>query len=811
MTEPKGSVQPWERLLQITGVVAAVVAVFQQNNGVRLGAGLVAGVLLVLAGITAVRRALSRRLRLTRRERRLVTGYFASAVTEFLQELPLPSPDTDTLLAQKIVSQSAYVPVPYKAFSPGAYRTMPRQNFAEHPTDPVDMLLALLKDQHSAVVLGDPGSGKTLLAALTFARLADEYTRSHGRTTLPLFIRLNTMFIQDTAASSSSSLPDLLPSSPLKGLDAKVLDRLLDSGRACIILDGLDELPTTRAPRSTTTRMPEELVAILAKPTIVTCREAFHNLYVDSDRVAASLGIEIELLPLTYQGQIVPFVRQYSAARGGPELANLLLNITSQNESLAETLSRPLMLRMTMDVLYLEMINGDTRIAQRLLLTGSDYLNAQIYQEYVESWIRREARKDPQHSLHPHQKLALVEAIAWQIFRNPTRTDAGYGSFELLDLTIDRPTLVATVDGWLSEHSEPGRRFNRPAVITEIEERTFLIVSERRETYRFAHKSFFEYMVARHVYNELARHRAGTEQLLTLLSMPFPDEIIDFIRELLHWSKTPYETPARRHNVEQSLLDVLRAGRQSDASLMARQQAANLLPIVATPATREYLRDVVASDDHPFIRRAIAVGEALHHQDPTLLDAFVASLNTDERARTFHMGYNRIYYGDQPLSKTIFEDDGQPECTRFFRACIRHLRLDRYRYLRTMALATVRLLLENPARRALLLEQESEGLHWIRELCNRSDGELGPPYEQERLALAETIDRVAGRGDATTADNSAVVAASSRLDQGSLESRQHAADNRIPASDEQRGNTVQTNFGSINVENPGPGLPKDQE
>ena len=102
-------------------------------------------------------------------------------------------------------------------------------------------------------------------------------------------------------------------------------------------------------------------------------------------------------------------------------------------------------------------------------------------------------------------------------------------------------------------------------------------------------------------------------------------------------------------------------------------QAANLLPIVATPRTREYLRGIVASEGHPFIRRAIAVGEALHHQNPEFLDAFVASLDTDERARSFHMGYNRIYYGDQPLSRTNFEDDGQPECTRFFRACIRHM------------------------------------------------------------------------------------------------------------------------------------------
>src|SRR5260370_34962076 len=116
-------------------------------------------------------------------------------------------------------------------------------------------------------------------------------------------------------------------------------------------------------------------------------------------------------------------------------------------------------------------------------------------------------------------------------------------------------------------------------------------------------------MVARRLYSEAALHTADIEHLLALLSMPFPDEIIDFLRELLHWSKTSEETAPRRRNVEQSLLDVLQTGRQSDDSLMARQQAANLLPIVATPPTRLYLRGVIASDDHPFIRRAVAVWE----------------------------------------------------------------------------------------------------------------------------------------------------------------------------------------------------------
>lgn len=803
--EPRDSKRTWEVVLQVATVAAAVTAVFQQNDGLRAGAALVAGVLLVTVAWVAMRRHRPRRRRLTRRQLRIIRAYHEEVVNEIMQELPLPAPDTEKKLALKVSAKSAYVPVPYKAFPSGSYRTMHRRQLHPQPTDAVDMLVDLMNKRQSAIIVGDPGSGKTLLAAMTFAQMADAFRTTRGHSIVPLFIRLNTANMQGKAESSGQAIANLVPDA-LKDLGPHTLERLLDKGRACIILDGLDELPTTKAPRDAGPRMPDELAFILEKSTIVTCREAFHSLYVDTDRIAANLGVEIELLPLT-SDQVVPFVQQYCNSYGHPELANNILAIFAHNASVAETLSRPLMLRMTVDVLSFELDQGESRAVERTLLTGSDFLNAQIYEQYVASWMIREHRKANHPSFTPFQKLALVEAIAWQIFCNPARTDAGYGSFEVVDLTIDNPTLLATVDKWIRDHANSLPRVDRFHVVAEIEERTFLIVSQRGDTYRFAHKSFFEYMVARHVYNELAQQGADVADLVTLMCMPFPDEIIDFIRELLHWSKTPEETTIRRHNVEQSLLSVVQAGHQPDDPLMARQQAANLLPIVATPATRQYLRQVVVSDDHPFIRRAIAVGEALHDQDPEFLDAFVASLDTDERSRTFHMGYNRIYYGDQPLSKTIFEDDGSPECSRFFRACIRHLQLDQYRYIRTMALATIRLMLNDPSRRSLLIEQERAGLLLVKQICERPDPELGVTYERERTALASCIDdALAGSSHAAEVNERDLA---SSLDQSCLESVGKTTSDGIVADDKEPGDPAQSNIKTINIEDTSPGFSQD--
>ena len=93
----------WESGLGVVGVVAAVIAVFQQSNGLRLGVGLLAAILLA-AGLTAtIRRASHRNLRMRQNQRRILNAYYDGVVAEFLKELPLPAPVTEQQLAQEIL------------------------------------------------------------------------------------------------------------------------------------------------------------------------------------------------------------------------------------------------------------------------------------------------------------------------------------------------------------------------------------------------------------------------------------------------------------------------------------------------------------------------------------------------------------------------------------------------------------------------------------------------------------------------------------------------------------------------------------
>lgn len=682
-------------------------------------------------------------LRLGRARRRDLRDHFARTVADFERELPLPTADRGAPFRRLLCDTAAYIALPYEAVEVGPAREFPERQIAGTPVDPVDFLLGRIARGGSAIVVGDPGSGKTLVAALTFATLADEYVRTRGRTVLPVFIRLNSLDGTDRHEPGEplDRILALLPE-PLRSLGAGRVRLLLDHGRIAFVLDGLDELPSTLGSSRVSRRMLAGLDQLLAQPSLVTCREAFHDLYVDTDGGFRGIGVEVRLLPFGYHQQVIPFVQKYCETSLRPQLCATTLDVLRSNERLSETLSRPLMLRMTIDVLVYE-LDQDENFASRVLLTGSDHTSAEIYERYILSWIRREHRKADRPVLRPLEKVSLVESIAWKIFGNPVKRDAGYGSFELTDLLIDREDLVAVAGQWM-DRQPPGLAagWTLGAIVTELENRTFLIMSERADTYRFAHKSFFEYLLARHVHNGLSRGGSTEAGVLELLGPPLPDEVIDFLRELLHWSRVRTDEANGRENAEAALLGVLRDGEHSDRTMMARQQAANLLPIVATARTRHYLRTEIAPTQHPFIRRAIAVGEALHHADASLLNDFVTEMQVDPTARSFHMGYNRIYYGDQPLSSTDFTDDGAADCSRFFRACVRHVELDSYRHLRTMALATVRLMLLEPARRALLCEREEPALLRLRAACAVPDDALGAAYDRERRALAEQIDRV---------------------------------------------------------------------
>ena len=668
-------------------------------------------------------------------ERRWLRAYHETEVDHLAERLPLEAKRSITTLEDTLRGRSGYVEPRFRL---GLGANADRSSI-------VGLITTRLNQDGGVLLLGDPGAGKSLVASMVFARLADRFEEAPRRSPCPIFVRLNALSPVGEAhgfemTSAEAGARWLLAQLRIaKRLPASSrFARLLQQGRFVFVLDGFDEVPMTRAPQQIQGTLPRELLSLFEHPTLLTCRSAFHSIYVDASAVTKRFSTKIELLPLTFEEQGVTFVRTFTHAAGKPNSAGRIVDIIRANEALKESVSRPLVLRMAVEVLldWLDAIPDN----RSLYGIGQGSATADIYEAYVQKWLHREQEKFEQNCLSWRQKRTLSEWIAWEIFNSSLSADFGWGHFELHDLLIEQRELRDIIEHWLDEFGPVA--CDLESICRDVAHRSFLIVSDDGQRHRFVHKSFFEFFVARCVVSTLderrAARRVGHSELLSRL---LPDEVIDFVRELLRGKK---EHAEERSRIEATFVAILVAlGTQTDgASLMACQQAANLLPLIASPETLERLRSGDLRPVHPFLKRAVAVADALYFDRHELLDSFIDEMQHDKAATSFHMGYNRIYYGDQPFGDGTWTDDGAAETGRFFRATVRHLTQTSYRHIRVMDLFTVRVMLNNKDRCRYLLDRERECLAEVRRLCDVPDPRLGECYDRQRRLLAQELEAV---------------------------------------------------------------------
>src|SRR5262249_3246863 len=120
------------------------------------------------------------------------------------------------------------------------------------------------------LVLGVAGSGKTT-TILKFAREAARRSLENPSAAIPLLPRLSTWH-----GSSHHSFTDWL-ANEVRLLASGLITRLLDSGRALLLLDGLEEVRwRKREPAETPEPDPRhELLKLIPRgvPLVITCRQ----------------------------------------------------------------------------------------------------------------------------------------------------------------------------------------------------------------------------------------------------------------------------------------------------------------------------------------------------------------------------------------------------------------------------------------------------------------------------------------------------------------------------------------------------------
>ncbi|MGW6931039.1 pentapeptide repeat-containing protein, partial [Lentzea sp. NPDC054927] len=367
-------------------------------------------------------------------------------------------------------------------------------------------------------LLGDVGMGKTTTTKLFATQLLKLH--DHDQTSpLPILFDLRDIEPGELPGSMSLDriLTHLLDATRPQGvsskrLNADVVRERLEHGlnRTVVIFDGLDEVLVHLSPHKRqlfTRQLWRALPAESNARMLLSCRtQYFRTIRDEADfftgqtrqGLRSSDYLALLMLPFT-EDQI----REYLEGNldRDAEWVDRFLETIGAVHNLTELAQRPITLRL---------ISDQVEFIEKAKLEGRELRSVDIYAEVVDRWITRDEGK---HTLTPDHKRLLMEEIAAALWRSgknawsPAELDDW-----LLGLLDQRPDL---------------RRHYREHVpdLWTADFRTATFLKREGDTFEFAHRSLFEYFLARYLFRQLSDARASDA-----LTMPVPSqETLDFL------------------------------------------------------------------------------------------------------------------------------------------------------------------------------------------------------------------------------------------------------------------------------------------
>jgi hypothetical protein len=726
-----GAMEQLKILAEMVPLCAAVLGIMRYAMGPHVPwyvyAAIAATIALLVAG--------TRRLRGNRRNARLVeqlTGELQTALRNFAKKQPAGYLSSDRVTLADLIfdtHDSLYVDPEYETTGqqPG-------------PSSAVDLICRSLQERASVAVLGDPGQGKSLVLLKAYSRLLRRFAENPAFACLPLLIRMHSlprMTEEDRAAGGSGtraarlsrtlcgalSLPeDVLP----------VLERLVGESRVVLLLDGADEMRLEAARSAHFDDVGPRFDLLFTLPVALSSRTEFYDVNVAPSKIGEHFSREVRLKEWSFAlsgERLVKGIRAKSGSNDG----QLLSSAIAASPPLMDLARKPLTLFMMADCLPLQLADPSASPSH-----GTGWGLSDLYEEYCHRWLQVESRKGGR--VAPETKRQLMQAAAWRIFTQSGLHGAQMGRYQLQDLLLRDADLDDIARTTATTAHIPGTpEPSAHAYLHEMQSRSFLVPADIPAHYRFVHKSFFEYFTARHIASRLGTEETGLDELKSLLSPVIPDEINSFLRSLLQ--RNCRHESKRRINEAKLLETFGHCPDQSDRDTMIRQQAMNLLPIVWSRSDTTRLLALLAADPSPLVRRGGAVRLALEDISLTPLESFVREMrDPDSPEWKVHLGYNRIYYGDQLNRVDGWLDDGTPDCDGFFLASLSQLHRETHRVMWPMAVTTIRLLLRDPHRSARdLLRNNAQTAAAVSAIGNRARPEAGAVFEEERRELAEFL------------------------------------------------------------------------
>lgn len=458
----------------------------------------------------------------------------------------------------------------------------------------LEEVVACLENGSSVLLLGEPGAGKTLA-----------------------------MYQLATACAEASLTPI-----PLRARDtAEVLAReswraIREGGapRVVVLLDGLDEAVEIIAQnREQFAADLRELLA--AGPYVVTSRVREYEELISGGFPDPGFDVVYVIEPWTLEAEFREYLSRL--ARAGLLKEPTLYEAVVGSDDLALLVSRPLYARML------------TFVGEQAARGLRDQVS--LYGEYLTKLARVTDYSLESQGVLTGGALQLWQAAAWIIYTNGGAAD---DMIPLADVEQRLPDLLP-------------RPYTR-RVLDQIIERGS---SHGRETGEFIHYSFYEYLVAREVYDKILRN-PGPGELAEILKGDLPREIRHYLIGQLRVTNDP--------NLRETLLGSYTSVRRVlDMPDRDRRAVCNLLIYLISrvfETYEEWLHGLLAEEDDAFLRHSI-LWAMCHAGSDVGLREFSAELAAKPRARSECRGYLLYYYGDTPRGEGPPYHDDPPHAT----------------------------------------------------------------------------------------------------------------------------------------------------
>ncbi|MFE6730123.1 HEAT repeat domain-containing protein [Streptomyces californicus] len=372
------------------------------------------------------------------------------------------------------------------------------------------------------VVLGDPGAGKSTLAKYVTLALAGGLSETPPALKpldglVPVLVELRQYAQPHWRERTIEEFLDHVHVQERMGLPRAVLDSLLESGRAVVVFDGLDEIfdPAVRA--QTARRITAFAAHYPRVRTVVTSREYGYR----SHEFTANNFTQVMLQNLD-PGQIETFIRRWYAAAhpDKPQLADQLierlLSAVRTVRPVAELAGNPLLLTI---LAAIGMGRTIPRERREVYAHAIDVL--------VERWDRdakflpppASPTSDVAHALEgltAGRRVKLLERIA-----RAMQAGAGKpaGTF------IHHDDLIGIVRDFLTESNiaPPAAEVAARLMVDHLRSRNFLLAHYGGGLYGFVHRTFLEYLAATDLLRRREEEEWTRDDLIDLLAQQAQD------------------------------------------------------------------------------------------------------------------------------------------------------------------------------------------------------------------------------------------------------------------------------------------------